>query len=89
MPITNTTDLNRSTMVRNGGMSWLNVTAMACRQYDPAIGRFYGIDMVSELTYSITPNRLVVTIKSKIFINLKNVNRSLFPSFRRDDRRAG
>jgi RHS repeat-associated protein len=35
----------------------LNVTAMDFRQYDPAIGRFYGMDRLSELGYSITPYR--------------------------------
>jgi hypothetical protein len=34
----------------------LNVTAMDYRQYDSAIGRFLGIDLLSELTPSETPN---------------------------------
>lgn len=35
----------------------LNVTAMDFRQYDPAIGRFVGMDRLSELAHSITPYR--------------------------------
>jgi RHS repeat-associated protein len=35
----------------------LNVTAMDFRQYDSAIGRFLGMDRLSELAYSITPYR--------------------------------
>jgi hypothetical protein len=35
----------------------LNVTAMDFRQYDGAIGRFNGMDRLSEFAYSITPYR--------------------------------
>jgi RHS repeat-associated protein len=34
----------------------LNVTAMDFRMYDNALGRFYGIDVLAELTPSETPN---------------------------------
>lgn len=30
---------------------------MTFRQYDPAIGRFNGMDRLAELTYSLTPYR--------------------------------
>jgi RHS repeat-associated protein len=44
------------------GMEWqdelgLNVTAMGFRQYDPAIGRFNGMDRLCEIAFSITPYR--------------------------------
>lgn len=35
----------------------LNMTAMDFRQYDNALGRFYGMDKLSELAYSISPYR--------------------------------
>jgi len=35
----------------------LNMTAMDFRQYDSAIGRFVGMDRLSELSYSMTPYR--------------------------------
>src|SRR5574343_307259 len=44
------------------GQSWdsdlgINITAMDYRQYDNALGRFYGMDRLSEMTYSVTPYR--------------------------------
>mgnify|MGYP000689262523 CR=1 FL=1 len=43
------------------GQSWetdlgINITAMDYRQYDNALGRFYGVDVLAELMPSITPN---------------------------------
>jgi RHS repeat-associated protein len=38
----------------------LNVTAMDFRQYDPAIGRFNGMDRLAEFTHSITPYRFAL-----------------------------
>jgi RHS repeat-associated protein len=67
--LNNTQDTRRTRMVSNNGYQYkyngkewqdelgLNVTAMDFRQYDPAIGRFYGMDRLSELAYSITPYR--------------------------------
>ncbi len=38
----------------------LNMTAMDWRQYDGAIGRFVGMDRLSEFTHSITPYRFAL-----------------------------
>ena len=38
----------------------LNMTSMDYRQYDNAIGRFVGMDRLSEFTHSITPYRFAL-----------------------------
>jgi RHS repeat-associated protein len=64
LPITNKYKYNGKELQDELG---LNMTAMDYRQYDSAIGRFVGMDRLSEFTHSITPYRFA--LNNPIYFN--------------------